>query len=220
LIASRAAAWAFLPTAALLTLNGLYLGTAWRVSRPLFWSLDLVQFVLVPLVSLWALQRFAGVRPADYGLGPLLGKQGRLFGLAAYPLVAGACVIGYGFARLLTLFIPWEWPASAFVYSHAIPLHPGGALAVLLYLSLTAGFVEEIVYRGLPALFLSARAYPLASAAAFALIHWESGTRELVATFLVGVVLAVLYLRIRNLWPFVVGHALTDMLAFTGTYAY
>ncbi len=55
---------------------------------------------------------------------------------------------------------------------------------------------------------------------ALALIHWESGSRELVATFLLGVVLGALYLRLRNLWPFVAGHTVTDMLAFTGTYAY
>jgi hypothetical protein len=68
--------------------------------------------------------------------------------------------------------------------------------------------------------FLPARVYPALSAAAFALIHWESGSREVIATFLLGVVLAALYLRIRNLWPFVAGHAITDMLTFTGTYAY
>jgi hypothetical protein len=65
-----------------------------------------------------------------------------------------------------------------------------------------------------------ARVYPALSAAAFALIHWESGSREVIATFLLGVVLAALYLRIRNLWPFVAGHEITDMLTFTGTYAY
>ena len=71
-------------------------------------------------------------------------------------------------------------------------------------------------FRGLPAIFLRARVYPALSAAAFALIHWESGSREVIATFLLGVVSAALSLRIRNLWPFVAGHAITDMLTFTG----
>jgi len=87
-------------------------------------------------------------------------------------------------------------------------------------LAASEALAEEIVFRGLPALWLRAQAYPLASAAAFAAIHWESGTREVVAAFLLGVGLAALYLRVRNLWPFVAGHAVTDMLAFTGTYTY
>lgn len=209
-----------LPTAALLTLNGFYLGAAWRVSPALFWALDLAQFVVVPWLSLWALQRFAGVAPRHYGLGPIVGRQGVFLALIAFPLVIVVCVLGYGLAKILALFTPWGWQASAFLYSRAIPGSPAGALAVLLYLSLTAAFVEEIFYRGLPALFLSRPLYPLVSAAAFALIHWESGTREVVATFLLGLLLAALYLRLRNLWPFVAGHAVTDMLAFTGTYAY
>jgi membrane protease YdiL (CAAX protease family) len=220
LTAGKAAAWAIVPTAALLTLNGLYLDEAYRASRPLFWFLDIAQFVLVPLASLWALRRFAGVGPRDYGLGPLLGPRDRLVTLAAYPLVVAVFAAGYAFARIVTLFLPWEWPATAFLYSQVIPLNPPGALAMLAYLSLSAAFVEEIFYRGLPALCLRPGLYPLVSAAAFAVIHWESGTRELVAMFLLGVVLAALYLRIRNLWPFVAGHAVTDMLAFTGTYAY
>jgi membrane protease YdiL (CAAX protease family) len=219
--ASKAAAWAIVPTAALLTLNGLYLGAAYRVSPALFWLLDIVQFALVPALSLWLLYRIAGVRPRDYGLGTIVApKQGAASALALYALVVAVFAGGYGFARVLTLFIPWEWPATAFLYSQAIPQHPGGALAMVAYLALSAAFVEEIFYRGLPALCVRQDLYPVVSAAAFAAIHWESGTRDVAATFLLGLVLALLYLRIRNLWPFVAGHAVTDMLAFTGTYAY
>lgn len=209
-----------LPTAALLALNGLYLGPAFGASAPLFWFLDLAQFVLVPLASVWALWRFAGVRPRDYGLGPLAGAQPPSFALVLYLLVIAAFAYGYGFAKLLALFVPWEWPATAFVYTQAFPHHAAGSLALLAYLSVSEALAEEIVFRGLPALWLRAHAYPLVSAAAFAAIHWESGTREVVAAFLLGVGLAALYLRLRNLWPFVAGHAVTDMLAFTGTYTY
>lgn len=209
-----------LPTAALLALNGLYLGAAFRASVPLFWFLDLAQFVLVPLASLWALSRFAGVRPRDYGLGPLAGAQPGWVALLAYAGVIATFAYGYGLARILALFVPWDWPATAFVYVQAFPNHAAASLALLAYLSVSEALAEEVVFRGLPALWLRARAYPLASAAAFAAIHWESGTREVVATFLLGVLLAALYLRTRNLWPFVAGHAVTDMLAFSGAYSY
>jgi hypothetical protein len=69
-----------LPTAALLALNGLYTGAAHRAGEELFWSLDVLQFVLVPLASVWALARFGGLRPCDYGLGPIAGRQPRARG--------------------------------------------------------------------------------------------------------------------------------------------
>jgi membrane protease YdiL (CAAX protease family) len=58
----------------------------------------------------------------------------------------------------------------------------------------------------------------LASAAAFAAIHWEQGSREFVATFLLGLGAGWLYMKIRNLWPFVFGHTYTDVAAFSGYY--
>lgn len=212
--------WAVLPTAALLSANGLYLGAAHRASPSLFWLLDALQFFVVPLASVWALWRVAGVGPRAYGLGPLGDPGSGLRSLAMYALVVSVFVSGYGLARLATLYLPWGWPASAFVYSEALPRHPPAALAVLGYLSLSGALVEEVMYRGLPALCLPRGLYPLVSAGAFSLIHWESGTREVLATFLLGLALAALYARLRNLWPFVAGHAVTDMLGFTGYYAY
>ena len=217
---ARAAAWAIVPTAALLALNGLYLEAAFAASPALFWLLDALQFALVPLASLWVLARFAGVRPRDYGLGRLDGGQGAVAAVLVFALSIVVFVYGYGLARVLTLSLPWEWPASAFLYPRAMPRNVPGALAVLAYLVVSTALVEEIVFRGLPALCLPARLYPAVSAALYALIHWESGTREVVATLLLGVVLAGLYLRVRNLWPFVAGHAVNEMLAFTGTYGY
>lgn len=217
---ARAAALAAAPTAALLTLNGFYLGAAYRAGPALFWLLDALQFAIVPAVSVWALARFAGVYPRDYGLESLTGPHGALFALPMYALVVAACVLGYGAGRILALFVAVEWSATGFDYTQAIPRTPLAGLLVLLYLSLSAGLVEEIVFRGLPALCLPAHAYPIVSAAAFAAIHWESGSRVVLAAFFLGVVLAALYLWLRNLWPFVAGHAVSDMLAFTGTYAY
>lgn len=180
----------------------------------------MLQFVVVPAASVWALWRFGGVRPRDYGLGPLVARRDQFRTIATYALVMAVFVSGYGFARILTLYVPWEWPSSAFLYSQAIPRSTPVALAVLAYLSLSGALVEEVIYRGLPALCLPRGLYPLVSAGAFALIHWDIGTREVLATFLLGLALAALYARLRNLWPFVAGHAVTDMLAFTGYYAY
>ncbi len=198
----------------LLTLNGLYLGAAHRASPALFWTLDVSQFVLVPLLSLWALWSFAGITPRDYGLSRLLGNESRRL----YALALLVSIFGYGAASAAAKFVPELWGSSGFSYVDALPLNPAGALLVLAYLCFSAALVEEIVFRALPLLFLSARSYPLVSALAFCAIHWENGSRELLATFLFGLAVAILYARLKNLWPFVIGHALADVLAFTGYY--
>ena len=110
--ASRAA-WAVLPTAALLELNGLYTGAAHRAGEGLFWSLDALQFVLVPLASVWALARFGGVRPRDYGLGPIAGGQSGPAALLTYALLIVVFAYGYALARILALFVPQKPPLPA-----------------------------------------------------------------------------------------------------------
>jgi membrane protease YdiL (CAAX protease family) len=222
----NAAGLATLPTAALLLFNGLYLAAAYRTDSRLFWALDIVQFVIVPATSCWLLWRLAGVPPSRYGLGRIAAERQRLKALLIYAAVVAAFAFGYPIARALALFAPWLWSGSSFSYQMAIPLGAGAALATVAYLAFSAGLAEEVVFRGLPALYLGARLppaafpriYAAASAALFAAIHWEQGSRELLATFLVGLGAAWLYLKIRNLWPFVFGHAYADVLAFSGYY--
>ena len=74
----------------------------------------------------------AGGQPASFALVPDL-------------LVIVAFAYGYGFAKLVALFVPWEWPATAFVYTQAFPHHAAGSLALLAYLSVSEALAEEIV---------------------------------------------------------------------------
>jgi membrane protease YdiL (CAAX protease family) len=224
---ARAAGLAALPAAALGIANGWYLEAVYRYSAPLFWTLDLLHFMVVPAVCCWLLWKNAGVAPSRYGLGRIATQRGALRELLAYAGVAVAFVAGYGLLHnLAAAFSPLLWSGSAFSYQRAIPAGGAVATATLLYLALSAGLSEELVYRGLPALYLEsrlapsafARVYPLASAAVFAAIHWEQGSQELFATFLFGLMAAWLYMKVRNLWPLVFAHALTDLLAFSGYY--
>jgi membrane protease YdiL (CAAX protease family) len=196
---------------ALLALNGLYLASALRSSIALFWMLDLLQFVLVPALGFWMLWR-AGVRPSDYGLA-------RIGGVMPYLLVTAVFSIGYGTASALSPYVSLAWGSGGSLYTRAIPLDPGLALVTLLYICLSAAFVEEIVFRGLMFLALPRRLFVAASALAFSLIHWENGSWETAASLVLGLALALLYVRIRNLWPFIFGHALTDMLDFAGFFS-
>jgi len=221
------AALAALPTAAISLANGCYLEAAYRYSPRLFWTLDALNFIVVPALRCWLLWRLAGVSPARYGLGRLATQRSAVRDALAYAGVVVALVGGYSIAGNVAFLVgPLLWSGSSFSYQQVIPMGGGSAMATLLYLAVTAGLSEEIIFRALPALYLSSRltprtysqVYPLASAAAFAAIHWEQGSQEMFATFLFGLMAAWLYMKVRNLWPLAFGHALTDLLAFSGYY--
>ena len=208
----------------LLSLNGLYLGAAYRQSQLLFWILDVSQFVVVPVLSFWILFRYGQVSPNQYGLSLPTKNADPVSALILCVFISFSFCSIYIAARFLGYVVESLWSPQAFSYGQAIPKQPLLAFYAIAYLALSAGFVEEIVYRGLPHLLLSTRVsegkvplvYSLSSSVLFASAHWENGSGETFATFLLGLALAALYLRVRNLWPFVIGHAFTDVLALTG----
>ena len=93
--------------------------------------------------------------------------------------------------------------------------HSSGERSVFMALSLTAGFCEELLYRG----FLIAYLAPLtgnvgavfASAIVFGLIHAYQGTSGILKTGLIGLVMGVIYLVAGSIWPAIILHAVLDI---------
>ena len=94
----------------------------------------------------------------------------------------------------------------------------------LYWFDLTAGLLlvalsEELVFRKLALRWLEeAGRTPtqivVISALFFSLMHWGSGPGRLLHTFIVGVVYMAVYLRLRQLWPLVLGHWIQNFAAF------
>jgi membrane protease YdiL (CAAX protease family) len=99
--------------------------------------------------------------------------------------------------------------------------HTAGERSVFVGVSVTAGFCEELLYRG----FLMAYAQWLgwwqagiASAIVFGLSHAYQGSAGVVKTAVVGLVMAGLYAYSGSIWPGIVLHAALDLQA--GAVAY
>lgn len=210
---------AALPIVAAGLLNGLYLGHL--ADTPIaYWSADFAQWLILPAICLFALARFGAVAPAAYGLrapSPDLPAI-HLLGATVLATILFAGVY-FGAKALAERWLP-ATPAT-FSYDALVP---SGAMRVpvVVYFAASAGFVEEVVYRGLPLAALGAAArtrdavfgYVAGTALLFASIHWEGGLTALVPAFAVGVLAAVLYLRIGNLWPLVVAHTVVNLIDF------
>jgi membrane protease YdiL (CAAX protease family) len=207
------------PIAAAGLLNGLYLPRV--ADEPLlYWSAELAQWIVLPSVCLIALHALAGVPPARYGLrsGGGNDRPQRILALSV-PTAAVLWAVYTGASTLFWELIPVGPPS--FGYENLVPAGTFMKAAVVLYFAATAGFVEEVTFRGLPLAACgpdpgtrAIAAYVLGSALLFSLIHWENGVPELLATFLYGVAAALLYLRLGNLWPLIIGHTAVDLLDF------
>jgi hypothetical protein len=180
----------------------------------LYWSFELLSWFVLPAIVFWLAVRKGGLRADEIGL------TGRVRGKKRFVLLLVLCVVAGPFDLLLYShvyeFFRELFPAEPlFTYHSIVPEHGASRVVVLAYLGLTAGTVEELYFRGLffrISLFFPApvATYLVCSPALFALIHWEGGLSNILATYIFGLVSAVVFVIIRNLWPLVVGHIYTD----------
>ena len=193
--------------------------TALADSPALYWAYDITKWVLLPAVTLFAMRVWCGARAADFGLhgpGPRW-SLAQLLGLCA--LFSALAMAYFGFEALGAQFLPDA--GGSFDLGGLLP-EGAARLPTVLYLCATAAVVEELFYRGvlleaiapLGAGWWRAIVYVTASSTLFGLSHFESGAVEVLATGLYAVLAAVFALRVRNLWPLIVGHFATDFVAF------
>ena len=117
---------------------------------------------------------------------------------------------------LFSLFLPHE---GIFQYESLVPDSKLLKLLVAAYFALSAGFVEEAIYRGFAFNIMSRVSssvvpFLLFSPIIFAAVHWESGFANVAASYGYGLFAAAAYSWLRNLWPLVAGHVFTDFVWF------
>jgi membrane protease YdiL (CAAX protease family) len=229
-----------LPYYALAIVDGFFLPELVR-NTGAFIAYDLLKFIALPGAMLWFLHRRLQL---DFNELCLIGRGSAYRGselavltfwwagflyvvfLLGEPLVM--IPLGLLLAlphALLSLLI--DLPqldlqfAAHFGYNMALPdnavLH---ALAALFF-SATAGVIEEVLYRGLfrqmvAALFgpAAVKTYIFGSALVFGLAHWEQGSVGLYRATAFGLAAAVLYLKLGDLGPLILAHALIDLYIF------
>ena len=212
---------AFLPSFAAGMLNQFYLEPAFRISPALFFLADAVQWIVIPLLVWLLVLRPANFRPRDFGLRlPVLGTRPfeslLLFAFCAFLLWAS-------YAAIEAIAYQFFWrEAGIFGYDAAIPKTFPWNILVVVYLSITAAVVEEVVFRGMTWTYFSkivpaqslTLCYILGSSILFAATHSEQGTPGLIAAMAYGMVAAALYVRLKDLWPLVFAHFIVDVISF------
>lgn len=185
----------------------------------LYWSFEVVSWVVLPALVAWLSHRRAGITWRQVGVTL------DLFGERRWLLLAVLCVLcGYGFFGVYAgaeAYFSRRFPAPPyFDYQTLIPEAGAARWLVVCWYAATAGIVEEILYRGallrlVQGLPGATALYVVLSPLIFSSIHWEGGASNLAATWVVGVFAAVLFLALRNVLPLIAGHAATDFAWFT-----
>jgi membrane protease YdiL (CAAX protease family) len=186
----------------------------------LYWAFDAVKFVILPTAALVYLARVHSIRPRHFGLRGVAANETwvHFIGLSVF-LALILSFVYYG-AR----YVAWAAIRPEVVSSFYNDINPDGLLRIpaTLYLALSAGVAEEVFLRGLPLLYLERRfgdelprnLYIFGTASVFGLIHWGNGPHEVIATFAFGLLAAVLYLRLKDLWPLIAAHTIIDIVGF------
>jgi hypothetical protein len=222
-----------LETAALLTLgiapfffNGLYNPPLAAHDRGWFWIVDIATWIVLPALLLLMGRHRGLFSAADLGLRASVRQRESPWALfLLVPAVAFVMVqLDVAAAHWAANALTEGWPHPRFNYGDVIP-PPGpqtGSLQLLAitHLCVTAGVVEELYYRAVfhrlfaPTGWMSAIGYVLASSVVFAGVHWEGGLPRVVEAFVVGVFAALFFRLMRNVWPLIIGHVVTDWYWF------
>lgn len=207
---------AIFPTVFLGLMNGFWLESLLKQGAVAFYAVDVLQWIVVPCVVWRYVLRPLGIKPKSYGLSPHPLK------ITCQALYAAILLwLSYRPAHLYAYRLLWPY-AGNLGYADIIPsLAPWNMLAAF-YFSATAAVVEEIVFRGLPWLYFSSFLTPrqcgfwylLVTPILFAACHSEQGPHGVIATWVFGWVMAVLYGYLKNLWPLILAHFAIDMAAF------
>jgi len=136
---------------------------------------------------------------------------------------------GAAFLALVTGYMLYAWKAAKHMSNedkakelkslgklvHMLPRTPRD-LRHFIGLSITAGIVEEVVYRGFAlwylGLFMPLWAAVVVSSVAFGLGHSYQGTSGGLRCGLIGLVFAVFYIVTGSIWLPIIGHAILDIL--------
>ncbi|HEX7812590.1 MAG TPA: CPBP family intramembrane glutamic endopeptidase [Burkholderiales bacterium] len=207
------------PPVAVLLLNAYWKEPLYNLSVSAFWLTDFAQSILLPAICAIALGLSVRIWPRDYGFAAFPAGWSTPKKLLAFFITALMLLITYRMALNISWRHLWQYASS---FNIGIPSQNLARGSVILYFALTAAVVEEAVFRALPWLYISTRfpgprgtiAYILVTSILFAAAHSEQGPHGIASAFAFGLVAACAYSKLRNVWPLVLGHAITVIWAY------
>ncbi|HOO71685.1 MAG TPA: CPBP family intramembrane metalloprotease [Spirochaetota bacterium] len=205
-------------------LNGIYNPVIIKTPA-LFWSMEVLTWVIIPLLIFTCGIRKNFFTAHDLGINSSasrrLNKTTNIFLLVSLTVIVSTILPNaYDFFyHTADILFPVDYLRQNFSYHNTIPAQGNERMCAILFYSLTAGIVEELYYRGLFWKIIEKMKYRtviyiISSSVIFSSVHWESGIKNLFATFLFGALCSLIFAKFKNLWPLIIGHVVTDFLLY------
>jgi len=194
-------------------LNDFYMIRSESLSAAEFWTLDVLVYSLFPLCCLIFVTKRGLLDLSEIGF-PIRFSDNKLMSGAIFGLTYFLIMLFALDPLLAALFPPWLFSGYAF------PSHEPQRALLILYAALSAGILEEIIFRGAAITILerfipSKWAVIFCSSLLFGCIHWSSGWGAIIGTFLFGFPASIYFLKYRELAVPITAHILVDLLYFT-----
>ena len=184
-----------------------------------YWATDIIAWIILPATLLIVGIRKNYISFQDLGLR----TSNRYLPIILISSIFACPIFHYTYTHSYAFAVS-AYPVNHFnvnfSYQYLIPTAPPWSYITIVYFSLTAGFVEEILYRSLlfnlfENTFLQRIVFLITSSIIFSLVHWEGGVHNLHATLIVGAVAGIIFLLTKNIWPCIVGHVFTNLIHYS-----
>ena len=193
-------------------------GNVVLLGGPLLWI-----GMALSLSAVWISSRIRGIGWQEYGLSrPKSWVRTTLLGIGVY---VGFIIV---FVLIVSPILKFAFPVSVVDHSRFAPLRgnlPNLIINIIVHAFITAGFVEEFLWRGYlinrlvdlqgKKTILSWTVALVCSAIIFGLGHANQGLMGIVKISLIGLMFGAAFLIVRrNLWPLVMVHIVLDVQSF------
>lgn len=216
----RGVALALILVWAVWLLNGFYMAGLAQISMPLFWLVDIGQWVVLPSLLFIALARCSRILPHHYAYAWPIVDIRQLLKNTALVFITG--YLAYASAWLFWALL--GHPLAEFSWAQTFPEGWLGTLT-WLYASVTAGLVESVFFISLPWLLYRSvltrqdrrpnrDVFAVLVSVVFAVAHWEQGLHIVAAAFCFNTVMCAWFFQLRNLWPIAIAHIIIDLIVF------
>lgn len=195
-------------------INSLIHSISW-----LYWSFEILIWTLIPFTIFYIATKKGNLKAADIGINTTIMGRRSLFLVVVFCLVFPP--LDYVIYKLCLGYSSSIFSGGyVFSYFSVIPESGLSRFLVIWYFALTAGIVEELYYRGflykISQFYSQPNVVYLAiSPLVFSLVHWEGGIANVVATYVFGVILAIVFIVMKNVWPLIMGHVFIDYVWFS-----
>jgi membrane protease YdiL (CAAX protease family) len=185
-----------------------------------FWIIDLTFFVLLPILLLFYSAEIRS-QVANFKNDQLNWFEVVLVTFFIFVFFTLITIISFYHARQL---IP-DWLSYTPIISYSEKLNSMDRVSrwiAIIYLSFSAAFAEELIFRILPHIIFNPRtfwsriAFTFGTAILFALGHWAIGGVVMLATIIPGIIFAIACLRFRDWRVLFFLHASADMVLLNG----